>query len=295
MFYKQFYIFRKKWIQSIGNPLHRIFNILSLLCAIIVVIGTLFWVGFPITPTTHATLYSFYNLTKFIFIINLIIIAMLQWAQAKKKQKYQMCIWFVLFFIAIIPDFFMFLPENNFLYTIISFLRHYYFLMSLLTLYSIFIISHNLIRILGRRTNPSLIIGMSFLIFIIIGTILLKMPHCTFNQGITWIDSLFITTSAVCVTGLTSVEVSTTFTHTGLAVILLLIQVGGFGVMTLTSFFALFFMGNTSIYNQLVVKDLINSNSLGESLRKTMTQVLLFTSVIEITGAIIIFKTIHGT
>lgn len=58
-------------------------------------------------------------------------------------------------------------------------------------------------------------------------------------------DSLFTATSAVCVTGLVPVDVSTTFTTGGLVVIILLIQVGGLGVMTLTSFFAMFFMGNS--------------------------------------------------
>ena len=50
--------------------------------------------------------------------------------------------------------------------------------------------------------------------------------------------------------GLTSFDVASTFTPTGFVVIILLIQIGGLGVMTLTSFFAMFFMGNTSLYNQ---------------------------------------------
>ena len=72
--------------------------------------------------------------------------------------------------------------------------------------------------------------------------------------------------SAVCVTGLTSVDVASTFTPTGFVVIILLIQIGGLGVMTLTSFFAMFFMGNTSLYNQLVVRDMVSSNSLNSLL-----------------------------
>ena len=93
---------------------------------------------------------------------------------------------------------------------------------------------------LGRRTNPSLILAVSFLAIILIGTGLLMLPRCTVN-GITWVDSLFTATSAVCVTGLVPVDVSTTFTTGGLVVIILLIQVGGLGVMTLTSFFARFY------------------------------------------------------
>lgn len=126
-----------------------------------------------------------------------------------------------------------------------------------------------------------------------IGTGLLMLPRCTMN-GISWVDSLFISTSAVCVTGLTSVDVASTFTPTGFVVIILLIQIGGLGVMTLTSFFAMFFMGNTSLYNQLVVRDMVSSNSLN-SLLSTLVYILAFTLVIEGIGMLAIWGDIHGT
>ena len=64
--------------------------------------------------------------------------------------------------------------------------------------------------------------------------------------------------------------------------------------MTLTSFFAMFFMGNTSLYNQLVVRDMVSSNSLG-SLLSTLLYILGFTLVIEGIGMISIWFSIHGT
>ena len=90
------------------------------------------------------------------------------------------------------------------------------------------------------------------------------------------------------------VDVSATFTPAGLTVIILLIQIGGLGVMTLTSFFAMFFMGNTSLYNQLVVRDMVSSNSLG-SLLSTLLYILGFTLVIEGVGMLSIWFSIHGT
>ena len=119
------------------------------------------------------------------------------------------------------------------------------------------------------------------------------LPRCTMN-GISWVDSLFISTSAVCVTGLTSVDVASTFTTSGFVVIILLIQIGGLGVMTLTSFFAMFFMGNTSFYNQLVVRDMVSSNSLN-SLLSTLLYILGFTLAIEGVGMFAIWSDIHGT
>ncbi|MDE5701717.1 MAG: potassium transporter, partial [Bacteroides sp.] len=113
-------------------------------------------------------------------------------------------------------------------------------------------------------------------------------------SGISWVDALFISTSAVCVTGLTSVDVASTFTASGLVVIVLLIQIGGLGVMTLTSFFAMFFMGNTSVYNQLVVRDMVSSDSLS-SLLSTLLHILGFTLAIEGVGMLAIWSDIHAT
>lgn len=140
-----------------------------------------------------------------------------------------------------------------------------------------------------------MILAVSFFVIILIGTGLLLLPRCTVEGVVlSWVDALFTSTSAVCVTGLVPVDVSATFTPMGLTVIILLIQVGGLGVMTLTSFFAMFFMGNTSLYNQLVVRDMVSSNSLG-SLLSTLLYILGFTMVIEGAGMVSIWLGIHGT
>ena len=146
-----------------------------------------------------------------------------------------------------------------------------------------------------KKQPPGRLIAMGFAMVILIGTCLLLTPWSV-RQGVTVkpVDALFSATSAVCVTGLVPVDVSTTFTTGGLVVIILLIQVGGLGVMTLTSFFAMFFMGNTSLYNQLVVRDMVSSNSLG-SLLSTLLYILGFTLVIEGIGMISIWFSIHRT
>ena len=95
-------------------------------------------------------------------------------------------------------------------------------------------------------------------------------------------------------TGLTTIDVPSTFTSFGQLVIIILIQVGGLGMMTITSFFALFFMGNTSIYSQMLVRDMVSSKSLA-SLWSTLLNIFGFTAVIELAGAVCIFLNIHGT
>ena len=119
------------------------------------------------------------------------------------------------------------------------------------------------------------------------------LPRATYH-GISFMDALFTATSATCVTGLVTVDVPSTFTLEGQILIILLIQIGGLGVMTLTSFFAMFFMGNTSLYNQLMVGDMISSNSLN-SLLSTLLYILGFTLAIEGVGMVVIWLSVHGT
>lgn len=167
------------------------------------------------------------------------------------------------------------------------------FLLSVLGAYSMVTISYAVIRSLGKHTNPSLILSGSFLFFIIIGSFLLMMPRCT-TGGISYIDSLFVSTSAVCITGLTPVDIPSTFTPLGLTVLAVLIQIGALGVMTFTSFFALFFSGSTSVYSQLMIRDMIYTKSIN-SLLPTLLYILGFTIVIELAGMAALWWSIHGT
>ena len=165
----------------------------------------------------------------------------------------------------------------------------------ILLLISFIELSDAVITSLGRKSNPALMMAVSFLFIIMVGSGMLLMPRCI-QHGVhlSWIDSLFTATSAVCVTGLTTIDVPSTFTCLGQLIVMLLIQVGGLGVMTITSFFALFFMGNTSIYNQMQVQDMVSSKSLA-SLWSTLLNIIGFTAFLELVGAVMIFLNIHGT
>ena len=86
------------------------------------------------------------------------------------------------------------------------------------------------------RLKPTQIIMLSFAFMITIGTVLLMLPISTTNhQGLTWINALFVSTSASCVTGLTVTDVHNDLTFFGKVVMLMLIQVGGLGIMTLAT------------------------------------------------------------
>lgn len=164
------------------------------------------------------------------------------------------------------------------------------FLFSVLATYSILDICQWTMSLIGRHTNPTLILSGSFIIIIIIGSLLLMLPRCTYSP-ISYADSLFISTSAVCITGLTPVDVPSTFTPGGLLVLAVLMQIGGLGVITFTSFFAIFFSGVPSIYSQLMIKDIIYSKSIN-SLVPTLLYILVFTLAIELAGAVAVYLTI---
>ena len=174
--------------------------------------------------------------------------------------------------------------------SLMHFLRSRYFLFCGLGIYSIAEICYGTMQLLGRRTNPSLLLSASFLFFILLGSFALLLPRCT-TEHVRYIDSLFMAASAVSMTGLCTVDISSVFTPLGWCVLAVLMQIGALGVLTFTSFFALFFSGRASIYNQLLMRDFIYSKSIG-SLMPVLLYILAFTLTIEAAGAVAIYFTL---
>ena len=228
-----------------------------------------------------------------VFLVDTTLHLLLNYSDTRRKYRGLAWLLSVMLYLTLIPVVFHEPEIQGGIHTFWAFFNSRLYHVILLTLLSLLQLSNGIVRLLGRRTNPSLIFASSFLIFILIGAALLMLPRATYH-GISFIDALFTATSATCVTGLVSVDVSSTFTPEGLFIIIMLIQIGGLGVMTLTSFFAMFFMGNTSLYNQLVVRDMVSSQSLS-SLLSTLLYILGFTLAIEAAGMGIIFLGIHGT
>jgi trk system potassium uptake protein TrkH len=148
-------------------------------------------------------------------------------------------------------------------------------------------ISLRIVKIQHYFVNPAQLFTASFIFIILFGSMLLMLPQSTYN-GIHLVDALFTSTSAVCVTGLTSVDTYSCFTNLGKVFILILIQVGGIGVITFTGFFALFFRGNYSFKDQMMLKDIMNKNQLTGILR-FIYYIIFSTFLFEGIGAVIIY------
>lgn len=130
---------------------------------------------------------------------------------------------------------------------------------------------------------------LGFLIVIIIGALLLNLPSASSKgKSIGFIDSLFTATSATCVTGLIVLDTPKDFSTFGQLIILILLQCGGLGIMTMSTMFAFLVGKRISLRHRLLIQESLNQFSIG-GLVRLAKYILIFTVVIEATGAIILF------
>ncbi|MFE7086674.1 TrkH family potassium uptake protein [Sphingobacterium spiritivorum] len=142
--------------------------------------------------------------------------------------------------------------------------------------------------------NPTILFVISFLVLILIGTLILMLPRTTLVAPLTFIDALFMATSAVCITGLSVTDISSNFSMFGQTVILVLIQIGGLGIMTFTGFFGYFFSGGFSFKNQLMFGEILEENKLN-SVISTLLTIIFITLLFEFIGAVSIYFTLDPT
>lgn len=141
-----------------------------------------------------------------------------------------------------------------------------------------------------KRKNiytPVQILAIGFAVVILIGAILLSLPIASQDGKITpFIDCIFTSTSAVCVTGLVILDTGTYWTYFGKTVILLLIQIGGLGFMSMATLVFILLGKRITLKERLVMQEAMNLNSL-QGLVKMVKYVLIFTFSVEIVGAVL--------
>ena len=140
----------------------------------------------------------------------------------------------------------------------------------------------------GVTLDPSRVMVFGFLAVILIGAVLLSQPWATVQGEIRWIDALFTATSATCVTGLATVDPGSTFTIWGQIVLLFLMEVGGLGIMTFSTFFVLSLGGRVSFGDRAFFKD--NVSFVGTTNMLNVLHVVLVTVlIVELVGASLLF------
>lgn len=144
------------------------------------------------------------------------------------------------------------------------------------------------LRHLVLKPRPVRLVTLGYLLYIVIGWILLALPWFQSTDAASSIDALFTATSALSTTGLVTVSTSNDFNLGGQIVILILIQLGGVGYMTLGSFAVFSSTGTLSEARRKVGKTVFSMPE-GFRIEKFIRNVVAFTVIIETLGAVALF------
>jgi len=142
-------------------------------------------------------------------------------------------------------------------------------------------------RLFTRLTPPQILV-IGFALIILLGGFLLTLPAASASGRSTpFLDALFTATSATCVTGLVVVDTGLHWSMLGKVIILLLIQIGGLGFMTMGSLIMLVFRRKISFRERLILQEALNQSSVAGIVR-LIRRVILYSLVVEGTGALLL-------
>ena len=143
-------------------------------------------------------------------------------------------------------------------------------------------------KIKKRKFSDVQILALGFVIVIFTGGVILTLPVSSASGAWTnFLDSLFTATSAVCVTGLVTLDTGTHWSVFGQTIIMILIEIGGLGFMSFATFFAILLGKKITLKNRLIMQEAMNTFSI-QGLVKMVKYVLMFTFVIQFAGALIL-------
>jgi Trk-type K+ transport systems, membrane components len=135
--------------------------------------------------------------------------------------------------------------------------------------------------------NPARTICLGFLLVIGVGTLLLWLPLATQAPGWnSFLTALFTATSAVCVTGLSVVDVGTYYSWMGQVILLLLIQIGGLGYMTSMTLLMILFGRRFRIKDKLAMQQALDQSGMG-GIQQLVQSIVITTVIIECVGVVI--------
>ncbi len=150
------------------------------------------------------------------------------------------------------------------------------------------IIVINWLRLSYSKFTLYQMIIASFIFIITLGALLLYLPLSTVSGRLPFIDALFTATSAVCVTGLSVIDISKEFTFFGQIVVLILIQIGGLGIMSISAIVILFSINKGSVQDRIRTLEMFNTKNK-DIIRSTVKAIFLATFLVELIGAVLLF------
>jgi trk system potassium uptake protein TrkH len=138
------------------------------------------------------------------------------------------------------------------------------------------------------RLTPSRVLVLGFAALIMVGTFLLSLPVASVSgRPLRFVDALFTATSAVCITGLVVKDTGTYFTQFGQTVIIILVQVGGLGFMTMSTLFAILLGKKIGLKERVLIQESFNQLTLA-GLVRLIRNVILVTLGLEFVGGLLL-------
>jgi len=138
------------------------------------------------------------------------------------------------------------------------------------------------------KWSPPRILVTGFALIILLGGLLLSLPISNADgQYLRYLEAVFTATSATCVTGLDVVDAGTHFTIFGQVILMVLIQIGGLGFMTMATLVALVFRKRISLKERLILQEAMNQTNM-EGIVRLIRQVMVYSLAIEGTGAVLL-------
>ncbi|MFW6225178.1 MAG: ATPase, partial [Bacteroidota bacterium] len=193
---------------------HKIFRVLPFVISFLMVIVFILDFGFGL-PESFNNLLNIVYVTAIISFLVLVTLRYIYFTPHKNLTR----IWLIDIILAILLI--LIIADIPYL----GFFKNPVFLYFIFFLIFIRELSETVLRVSGAKVNPALLFIFSFLLLIVSGTMLLLLPDAAHHE-ITFIDALFTSTSAVCVTGLVVVDTGSFFTTVGQVIIIILIQLG---------------------------------------------------------------------
>lgn len=272
----------------------KIFRVSSVLVALIAVIAILYYHGFAITPEQDQLIITTLRLAFGYFVVKYFIRLFYSFQPLKdfKDSLFEG----ILILTVVLDSLLSFLFGFELVHSIgktfgIEGIPWFYHIS--IQLYFILILVNEIGRAGSRLSSlnlspPTLLIG-SFLVLIFGGAGLLMLPEMTTShQSMAFLEALFTSISASCVTGLIVVDTATYFSLKGQMVIMLLIQLGGLNIISFASVFALIARRGIGLKHQSIIQESLNAESLSAS-SSLFKQIFVFSMMIELLGAVLIY------
>jgi len=237
-------------------------QILSVIVTIAVIASVVYYYGFPQNDLTSKICLLVIKISLVFYIVRYLLRLIYEFSPLKylKNTWIEAAISFImivaglLFIIFRIPFFHTTAFHDYFPYSgsfVILLLQAFFIIVFIVDM------SKAVQKIKILRIGPAGLLSLSFMVLIFAGAGLLMLPEMTYNGEISFINALFTSTSASCVTGLTVVDTAGFFTTKGKIIIMLLIQLGGLNIITFAAYFATFFR-TAGIKYQSLMQDMFS-------------------------------------